>query len=171
MGAEPLREYMVNLGVFEQLCNLSLLVSEVSAVGLIMVSVIGTSFRPFLATWPAFLIRLFVASTGQLPVPAGTQFTKSSYMPTLFVINGADEFLSARVILATIVATELCRFSVLSHSSMARWGMKAAATCLLAFQVAMTIAARTNFTFDVVFALAVGRYATLFAGKYVVFLD
>mmetsp|Transcript_8628 Transcript_8628/g.16705 ORF Transcript_8628/g.16705 Transcript_8628/m.16705 type:complete len:677 (-) Transcript_8628:128-2158(-) len=173
----PLGATLSVMGLVKPLCALSASVSDLSVLVMIGVSVLGPTYRPLLATTLVMLMRLVVRVLGGcyavMHVPSSSWNLPEGW-PTLFVQRGpaANQFFSARVALATVVAMELLSVTLYTRKDKKIKALAATgATLYIAFNVVLTLALRASWSFDVAIALLLARYSTIAAHRLSVFVD
>lgn len=133
---------------------------------------------PFLSVAMALILRLAITTVGAVPGPgadAGNAWDTDSVSRASFVFvvaASSNRFLAPRVIVSAVAASVAVRLLLhhdaadvpsSEHAAMRRnahrWALVFATTVALAFQVAVTLALHTHWSFDVVVALVVSHAA------------
>eukprot|EP01090_Pellita_catalonica_P018388 TRINITY_DN5924_c0_g1_i1.p1 TRINITY_DN5924_c0_g1~~TRINITY_DN5924_c0_g1_i1.p1 ORF type:complete len:324 (-),score=25.89 TRINITY_DN5924_c0_g1_i1:39-956(-) len=163
-----LREYILDQGYVHMLCGLSALLSEFCMLGIIVKSVLGHTFRPFLAVMAVFIIRLLMRFLSEVPYSITNVWALPDGWLTLFIRPETSHiFFSGRVALAMIVAIELFRLAPLRGSIL----LKTLGVLMLLFQVVLSLALGASWSFDLIIAIITARYSTIFASKFSKFVD
>jgi len=192
LGQEWLAHYVTphlfsNPAVVALACRASDIITNVSLVSMVVSSVVGSTFRPFLSVMIANVFRHIIHQVGPVPAVSASMSTwvvadKGSALPALGLLLGASDptaFFSLRVCLSVIALTEVLRaimpgsqngFDALRFTLSGQKVLRSAIAVLgylnVLFQVVLALCTRSSFTFDVIIAFVVGRYATLFASMH-----
>jgi hypothetical protein len=159
---EPLRQYLISHNLVGVACTASALLSELSAWTLVLCSLFGPTTKPLVTGATAFLMRLIILAVNPgVPTPTSAIWNASQQVQLLSAVAGASTFLCVRVITASTFFLMVWRFKW--WTSGRRVAIRIASGIVLAFQVAMTLAMQTNWSSDVLFAVAVAFGASHFA--------
>ena len=162
-----------------ELCRLSATLSDAIVIILMMLSVLGETFRPMLATFFVMVLRLIMQLAGAgmavLPAPAAPTTAFIEAGSSMFVLGGpgSNAFFSARVALSTVAAMELLAVTFYSQkaSTLVRLVTATLATALVAFNVSLSLALQVTWSFDVIVAIVFARYCTIIANRFSPFVD
>jgi len=163
-------------------CTASALTSEGLTALLVVVSVLGPSFRPLLAVIFVFLLRLALRLLGAVravalaPGSAAGAWAALPGTPHLVVFHGPHLFVSARIALCTVASLELLAlalhgYTVKRASVSLRASAVVLAVALLTFEVGVSLALQLSWTFDLVLTLVVARYGTIVATRLAPLVD
>jgi len=175
---KPLGQWLHQRGWATSACAFSAAASETSICVIILASVLGPTFRPMLSVVAVFVIRLLVDFLGaafvipQVPYPV---WALPAGWPTFFVQHNNHEnaFFSARVALASIAACELLCLFLYNHNigRLQRNIAAVVAFMYVAFNVVLSLALRASWSFDILIAIVIARYATIFGERLSVFVN
>jgi hypothetical protein len=158
----PLREYLISNDLVGFACTLSALLSELSVWTLIACSLFGPTTKPLVTGATAFLMRLVVLTVNPgVPTPGTAIWNASQQVQLLSAVAGASTFLCVRVITASTFFLMVWHFKWWTTG--VRVLIRILSGLVLAFQIAMTLAMQTNWSSDVLFAIAVAFGASHFA--------
>mmetsp|Transcript_44040 Transcript_44040/g.137974 ORF Transcript_44040/g.137974 Transcript_44040/m.137974 type:complete len:586 (-) Transcript_44040:74-1831(-) len=165
-------------------CRLSDAVTNLTLVLVVVSSITGTTFRPFLAVIISSAVRHAIQMLGPVPATSSSTWVAPAegsewWAETLMAASDPTAFFSVRVCMSVIALTELLRLVApdarhaldAPRRVLGRGGGFAPAVAALGylnvlFQIALALGTRASFTFDVIVAFVVGRYSTLFASMY-----
>ena len=147
--------------------------AELGVAVAVLVSLLGSTMRPFLSVAAVFVLRIVVRCGGIVPLVNDAHTLSPQASPVvpyyLFVRPGSRNlFFDGGVALSVVLAIELYRLApstrggaplLTFRTPKVAWGMFGA--LFAAFNVALTLSTRSHWTFDVVVALLLSRYATL----------
>jgi hypothetical protein len=140
----------------EKSANRALAVSsffiDVLGLSLIVLSVFGPSFKPFIAILIVFILRQLCQMCNTLPPPPGIIW-RNPGVPSLLVTYGVsnDFFFSGHTALAVLGAIEIC--------GVAPWWLGVAVVLIALGEVLIVLVLRAHYTLDVV----AGAFAAWFA--------
>lgn len=140
----------------EKSANRALAVSsffiDVLGLSLIGLSVLGPSFKPFIAIMIVFILRQLCQMCNTLPPPPGIIW-RNPGVPSLLVTYGVsnDFFFSGHTALAVLGAIEIC--------GAAPWWLGAVVVLIALGEVVIVLILRAHYTLDVV----AGAFAAWFA--------
>ena len=167
-------------------CNLG---TELLALGLLVSSVAGPSFRPALTVMLVFGLRLALSVLGAvhlvLPPPSASWPADEAGwgLPAFFVRPGSAGFFNARVALWAVASLECLAHACFKYAPLNKAAHRVdatrasralaavAAVALLAFVVGLTLALKVAWTCDVAIALLAARYASIIADRHSPFVD
>ena len=147
--------------------------AELGMAAIVLVSLLGSTMRPFLSVAAVFVLRLVCRIGGVVPLVSDEHTLSKQANPVvpyyLFVRPGTRNlFFDGGVALSVVLAIELYRLApstrggaplLTFRTPKVAWGALGAA--LAAFNVALTLSTRSHWTFDVIVAVIFARYATL----------
>ena len=176
--AEPLTKFLVDNKLVPLACTISCFAHELATLILIVRGVLGKTFRPLLALTGALTIRLALRLTTQLISSPDALWEVPADLPGLFrQAATSNVFFSARMALATIFVCEAiytsrkalgqpCSLRLLSKHLVCAFSI-----CLFLYTIALSLALRASWSFDLIVAILISRLCTIFAYRFAPFLD
>ena len=171
----PLRAYLdqiQNQVYLYYLVNAKMVLSDLLAVILIAISIMGPTFRPALGGIFALVLRVFSQYMTRFVAEPATVFLGDNSYPCLFASAATSgSFISPHVIVASVFLVESFRFHKEGRASIFVILWRVLAVFALVFQIVVALVLHSNWTFDILIALLLTRYTTMVAKVYTVFID
>jgi len=171
----PLRAYLdpvPNQVYLYYLVNAKMVLSDLLAVIVIAISIMGPTFRPALGGIFALVLRAFSQYMTRFVAEPATVFLGDNSYPCLFASAATSgSFISPHVIVASVFLVESFRFHKEGRASIFVILWRVLAVFALVFQIVVALVLHSNWTFDILIALLLSRYTTMVAEVYTVFID
>ena len=151
------------------LISSSFLIDAVS-ISLLLITILGTTFRPIYSMLLCFMMRRICQLLIILPIPVGMLW-KNPGFPSIFVTYDVsnDFFFSGHTSLAVLGSIELMQF--INHKSRFYFIFLLSLVCFSFFEIATILILKAHWTMDIFTGVIVASYCSIISKKIAKYTD